>query len=182
MGSPGGEINRAEHVYTVTATVQTDESWYRQDGHTWRQGMRAVVAWAVALFLLAGCFDRSGSPHVSALPSGTPLPKSSACQDGVVNVGWRPGLAELDDVCVHAGAQIDARLVPPDLHLWTPPASSAQSVAAVVTSGSNQEGVLVATIKTIQPGSAVITSIAEARDGAPDPRPARWQLTVTVIE
>jgi hypothetical protein len=118
---------------------------------------------------------------MSALPSGTPLPKSSACQDGVVNVVWRPGQAEVDSACVHVGAEVVLRLFPPDLHLWTVPVSSSQTVAAVVTSGSNQEGVMVATIRTIQPGSAVITSTAKARDGAPDPRAVMWQLTITVI-
>jgi hypothetical protein len=143
--------------------------------------MRVVVALAAALCVVAGCTDRSGNPPMSALPSGTPLAPSSVCQDGVVSVVWKPGQPELDSVCVHVGAQIVVRLVPPELHLWTAPVSSSQSVAAVVTTGSNQEGVLVATIKTIQTGSALIISTAKARDGEPDPRPVSWQLTITVI-
>jgi hypothetical protein len=144
--------------------------------------MRAVMAWAAVLLLvLAGCSDRIGDSPIPALPSGSPVAQESACQRGVVSILWRPGQTELDSVCVHVGAEIAVKLIPPDRHLWTPPASSAQTVAAVVRSGSNQEGVLVAAIKTIQPGLAVITSTAVARDGAPDPGPVMWQLTVTVI-
>ena len=84
-------------------------------------------------------------------------------------------------MCLRTGAQASITLYPPELHLWTTPVSSHPQVAAVVASGSNQEGAMSITVRTAGPGSTVLGSVAQPRDGAPDPHEVSWQLTITVI-
>lgn len=96
-------------------------------------------------------------------------------------MSWVPGQPLPASVCLHLGAQLSITLYPPDLHLWSTPASSNPQVAKVVAAGVSQEGAMSLTVRAIKPGSAVLASIAQARDGAPDPHDVPWQLTITVI-
>jgi hypothetical protein len=102
------------------------------------------------------------------------------CQISDVHLSWAPGQPSPAPVCLRIGAQVSITLYPPELHLWTTPVSSRPQVAAVVASGSNQEGAMAITVHTAAPGSTVLSSVAQPSDGAPDPHDVPWQLTVTV--
>ena len=84
-------------------------------------------------------------------------------------------------VCVRIHAEIQVVLAAPQLHRWSPPVSSDTAVAMVSTVGDNQEGTMYATVATIRAGAAVLTAVAQPRDGAEDPRPVPWRLEITVV-
>jgi len=170
----------------------------------------AVVVAAVALLAAGGCARaRKGggaiaSPPASAGASATvvspgqpggpasPVPAGSAggagagwasagCLAGVVPMAWMPGQPSPEAVCVHVGSEISVVLHAPELHLWTPPGSSDPAVAVVVGAGVDQEGAAHATVNAVRPGTAVLSAVAQPRDGAPDPRAVPWRLVVTVV-
>jgi hypothetical protein len=84
-------------------------------------------------------------------------------------------------VCARLYAEIHLVLAAPQLHRWTPPASSDTTVAVVDAVGDNQEGTLYATVSAVQAGTAVLTTVAQPREGADDPRPVPWRLEITVV-
>jgi hypothetical protein len=83
-------------------------------------------------------------------------------------------------MCVRVHAQIVIFLYPPDMHQWTPPASSNPQVIAVGPPGVSQEGVMAATLTASHAGTATVTASARPMDGAPDPAAVSWSLTFTV--
>jgi hypothetical protein len=84
-------------------------------------------------------------------------------------------------VCVRVHAEIHVVLAAPQLHRWTSPASSDTTVAVVSAVGDNQEGTMYATVTAVRAGAAVLTTVAQPREGADDPRPVPWRLEITVV-
>jgi hypothetical protein len=160
----------------------------------------AVVAVVMAL---GGCTTGRGPSNPSAGPpigaspgsvspvpgSVSPVPGSSSatespptgCLVGTVSVIWTPDQPSPPAVCVRAHAEISVVLAAPYLHQWSPPVSSDSTVAAVATSGANQEGTMYATVNATRAGTTVVTALAQPREGADDPRPVPWRLAVTVV-
>jgi hypothetical protein len=132
----------------------------------------------------------SPAPTSGGLPSGGPVGSTGAagkpsqptgCLAGQLPVSWAEGQAPTNAICVHVGAQVAINLYPPQLHEWTTPSSSDPAVAAVATSGANQEGAMAATVNALHAGTAAVSTVAQAKDGAPDPQPVAWRLVITVI-
>jgi hypothetical protein len=84
-------------------------------------------------------------------------------------------------VCVRVPNEIKLVLVAPQLHRWTPPTSSDTGVAVVTMVGTNQEGTMYASVTVGRAGTAVLTAVAQPREGADDPRPVPWRLAVTAV-
>jgi len=114
----------------------------------------------------------------STPPAGAP---PTGCQAGTVTVSWAPDRPSPQAVCVRVRSEITVVLAAPQLHEWTPPASSDTGVAAVTTFGANQEGTMYATVIAARAGTTVLTAVAQPREGADDPRPVPWRLAVTVV-
>jgi hypothetical protein len=118
----------------------------------------------------------TGSEQTAAATAGP-----ADCAAGNVAVSWNDQQAPMNAICVHAGAEIAIRLYPPQQHQWTTPTSSDPTVATVATSGASQEGVMAATIDAQHTGTAAISAVAKAMDGAPDPGSTQWHLDITVV-
>jgi hypothetical protein len=123
------------------------------------------------------------APVGIATSTGTAVktPQPSGCLAGRVAVSWTEGQDPTSALCVHVGAQVAINLYPPQLHEWTTPSSSDPPVATVATSAANQEGAMAATVNALRTGTATISAVAHAKDGAPDPQPTPWRLVITVI-
>jgi hypothetical protein len=98
-----------------------------------------------------------------------------------VEVSWAPQQPSPPGICVRVRAEITIMLAAPQLHRWTPPASSNTAVAVVTTYGDNQEGTLYATVTAVRAGTTTLTTVAQPREGADDPRPVPWRLEITVV-
>jgi hypothetical protein len=103
------------------------------------------------------------------------------CKAGRIPESWAAGLASTNTICVHVGAEIAINVYPPQLHEWPAASGSGLAVAAVATSGANQERAMSVTLNALRTGPRAVNAAVQAKDGAPDPQPASWQLVTTVV-
>jgi hypothetical protein len=155
-----------------------------------------ALAVLMLVVMLAGCHGAGGPPGTrqtagssSTYPAGSPAPgltppagaSTTGCQADPVTVSWAPDRPSPQAVCVRVPAEIKLVLVAPQLHRWTPPASSDTGVAVVTTVGADQEGTMYVTVTVGRTGTTVLTAVAQPREGADDPRPVPWRLAVTAV-
>jgi hypothetical protein len=129
----------------------------------------------------SGSAGASPSAGTGSAETAAATSSQADCAGGHVAVSWNGQQAPTNAICVHVGAEIAINLYPPQQHQWTMPTSSDPTVATVATSGASQEGVMAATVEAQRAGTAAISAVAKAMDGAPDPASTQWHLDITVV-